>query len=217
MELQSLFSVPLFKSRLDDPGFNAALAVFLLALEHTRADEIRNPVPNMRIQEHVFESDFRLFGMQNALIARLAQYCTRSLWRAVYSVNQISEQDFAKLDMKIDAWFHITRRTGYHALHNHPMASWSGVYCVDPGDSGLHNSDSGALAFVNPMAFANMFLDSTNSQLKEPYAMSGAAIRFAQGDLVIFPSWLWHQAMTYLGQTPRVTVAFNAWFQTRRA
>ena len=39
-----------------------------------------------------------------------------------------------------DSWFHVTRRGGFFALHNHPNASWSGVYCVDPGKNDADTS-----------------------------------------------------------------------------
>ena len=49
-----------------------------------------------------------------------------------------------------DCWFHVTRRGGFFGLHNHPMASWSGVYCVEPGRHDADKPDSGMLTFLNP-------------------------------------------------------------------
>jgi uncharacterized protein (TIGR02466 family) len=215
VELQALFSVPIFRSRLVDADFNQALAALLIDYEKQKADAIKNHSPNMRIQSNVFESNFGLFGWKDPLIQRLAQFCTQSLWRAVFQINQLKEQAFSELEMKVDAWFHITRHGGYHALHNHPMASWSGVYCASPGDSPPSGSDSGALSLANPLAMANMFIDPTNANMREPFRTTGVGIHFMPGELVVFPSWLWHQAMPYFGHSERVTIAFNAWFQTR--
>ncbi|MFX4493676.1 hypothetical protein ABTA45_19480, partial [Acinetobacter baumannii] len=56
-------------------------------------------------------------------------------------------------------WFHVTRRGGFVIAHTHPMASWSGVYCVAPGQQPADRPDSGVLRFHNPHYYSNMFLD----------------------------------------------------------
>ena len=33
------------------------------------------------------------------------------------------------------------------------------------------------------------------------------------GQLVIFPSWLMHEVLPYLGERERIVVAFNAWIR----
>ena len=49
---------------------------------------------------------------------------------------------------------------GFFGLHNHPNASWSGVYCVDPGQHDAGKRDSGLLSFVNPMIMGAMHMDA---------------------------------------------------------
>ncbi len=59
---------------------------------------------------------------------------------------------------------------GYFGYHNHPMASWSGVYCVADGDPDPTFSNNGCLVFPHPLTAANAFLDSANSTLRWPFS-----------------------------------------------
>src|SRR3546814_2978119 len=67
------------------------------------------------------------------------QTCALPIWSSLYGLvgelNGYDDDFLRRLHINADAWFHITRNGGYFGLHNHPMASWSGVYCVDDGDS----------------------------------------------------------------------------------
>ena len=116
------------------------------------------------------------------------------------------------LSVNSHTWFHVTRKGGYFALHNHPMASWSGVYCVDPGDSDAADTSDGAISFLNPMGIANMFVDAGNSHLKPPFSGKNFSMQLRAGELVLFPSYLFHQVLPYQGSRERITVAFNCWF-----
>ena len=73
-----------------------------------------------------------------------------------------------------DCWFHVTRRGGFFGLHNHPMASWSGVYCVEPGQHDADKPDSGMLTFVNPATLSAMYQDAATAAIRGPF---GTGIR----------------------------------------
>ncbi len=81
-----------------------------------------------------------------------------------------------RLEIFNDSWFHVTRRGGFFGLHNHPNASWSGVYCVDPGRSDPGKEGSGLLSFVSPMLTSGMYQDAANIKMKRPYASRSGAI-----------------------------------------
>jgi hypothetical protein len=97
------------------------------------------------------------------------------------------------------------------SLHNHPMASWSGVYCVDNGYDG--EAQTGELVFLHPAASANMFLDLSVANLPLPWGNRPKSYLLRPGQLVLFPSWMLHQVLPYHGPRERITVAFNAWFR----
>ena len=122
-------------------------------------------------------------------------------------LNRYDAARMARLQIVTDAWFNITRRGGFFGVHNHPMASWSAVYCVSAGEHDADQPDSGRLGFINPMA--QMYLDAGNSQLGFPYQLGNYAFDLKPGMLVIFPSWVQHQVMPFYGEGERITVALN--------
>ena len=109
------------------------------------------------------------------------------------------------------SWYHLTRREGYTAYHNHPMASWSGVYCVDAGDPVPDRPNNGSLRFLDSRTSAGMYLDPGNAHLHAPFGFGDRAYNLAEGQLLLFPSYLLHEVTPYYGSRERITVAFNAW------
>ena len=105
--------------------------------------------------------------------------------------------------------------TVFFGIHNHPMASWSGVYCVAPGEHDANQADSGKLSFVNPNIAGNMYVDAGSAMVQPPFGMSNMGYSLAPGQLVIFPSWISHYVMPFYGEGERITVAFNCAFQMR--
>ena len=95
----------------------------------------------------------------------------------------------------------------------HPNASWSGIYCVDPGDEVPGSPESGAVRFHDPRSFASYYSDAGNQRLKDPVRHGGYQFSHSPGGLMIFPSYLQHEIFTYLGERPRIVVAFNCWIR----
>lgn len=212
-QVTPLFAVPMIEVQHPDPAdLNARLRELFLARE---AEGLRhaNPASSMKIRQGLFESDFTVFSWPDPPVQALREFCWAGLSRAVAQLNGFGAAQMARLQILSHTWFHITRAGGQFDLHNHGMASWSGVYCVDPGDSPADDPDSGALTFVNPMALANMFQDPANVHLRRPYGMANITYRHTAGRLVLFPSWLFHQVQPYRGTRERITVAFNCWFR----
>jgi uncharacterized protein (TIGR02466 family) len=160
----------------------------------------------------MFESAFEVFAWPEACVQKLREFCWAALSRAIAQLNGYTAEDMARLRIYSHTWFHVTRRGGFFGLHNHPMASWSGVYCVSAGqDDGTHR-ESGKLHFANPNQLANMFVDAGNAHVRAPYNMSGRSYRLRPGQLVLFPSWVNHEVLPFFGEGERITVAFNCWF-----
>ncbi len=49
------------------------------------------------------------------------------------AASTLEPQQLSHLKLHNHTWFHITRHAGSFISHNHPMASWSAVYCVRAG------------------------------------------------------------------------------------
>lgn len=209
-ELLPLFSVPFARSRHPDhEPLNGALKQFIYAQEQTGP---RNPRPLTQRNMAVFESDFNLFRMNNPAVQELKAYCWNQLLSLIATLNGYDLPTVRRLNIFNDCWFHVTRRGGFFGLHNHPNASWSGVYCVDPGKHDPGKIDSGQLTFVNPTVMSAMHMDAANANMKLPYSSQIAKASLEAGQLVLFPSWLLHDVKPYEGEGERITIAFNCWF-----
>lgn len=208
-----MFAVPMVEVQHPDcAALNHQLRELFLARE-ADGDRYANPHPSMHHSLHqLFESDFNLFAWPDEPVLRLREFCWGALSRAIAQLNGLAPEQMNRLQISSHTWFHITRKHGQFGLHNHGMASWSGVYCVDPGDSDPADPDSGALSFINPMAIAHMFHDPANVHLRRPYGSGNLVYQHKPGRLVLFPSWVFHQVLPYRGTRERITVAFNCWF-----
>jgi uncharacterized protein (TIGR02466 family) len=210
-QISPAFAVPFAEAHLPDCAtLNAELAALFLERE-SQGERYANPHPSMKITPSLFESAFELFAWPEACVQQLREFCWSALSRLIAQLNGYGAADMARLQIFSHTWFHVTRRGGYFGLHNHPMASWSGVYCVSAGGAGTH-PDSGALHFANPNQLANMFVDAANSHVRPPYNARGRSYQLRPGQLVLFPSWVNHEVLPFDGDGERITVAFNCWF-----
>jgi uncharacterized protein (TIGR02466 family) len=215
VQLQSFFAVPFGFAQLENcAALNAELCAFFL----NRAAEgatYANPRPLTQRNAQVFESEFQLFRAEQPAVQKLKQFCWSSLLGMIAELSKYDEPTMRNLLIYSDSWFHITKRGGFFGLHNHPMASWSGVYCVAPGKHDADKPDSGLLSFVNPATNAAMYLDAANARMQGSYGYGIRHINFKPGQLVLFPSWIMHDVKPFEGEGERVTVAFNCWFSLK--
>ena len=215
VEINPVFAVPFAQDFLPDAArLNAELRQLLLARE-AQGEAYANPYPSLKQQAGVFESDFNLFSWPEPVIQQLRQFCWATLGRTIAELNGYSAEEMQRLQIFSHTWFHVTRHGGFTILHTHPMASWSGVYCVDSGRTPEDRPESGVLRFHNPHHYSNYFLDAGNLRLRAPYHHGTWSVRFQPGQLVLFPSWLQHEVMPFYGDDERITIAFNCWFGMR--
>ena len=206
------FATPFAFSRLPDAEpLNQQLRENFLAREAEGGAQA-NPRPITQRNATTFESRFDLFREPSAPLQKLKDFCFSEMLRVVCELNGYDQATRSQLLIYNDAWFHISRRGGFFGLHNHPNASWSGVYCVDPGRSDADRKESGALCFVNPVLQASMHLDPGNARFSGAFAGGVRSLRLEAGQLVLFPSWVLHDVKPFEGEGERITVAFNCWF-----
>lgn len=200
-----------FSRHPDQLRLNAQLRAHVL--EHERRGGVgANPRPLTQRNAALYESHFDLFRDANPAIQELKVFCWDQLLAVIGRLNGYDLTTLERLQIYNDAWFHVTRRGGFFGLHNHPNASWSGVYCVDPGNSDAGTRDSGVLSFVNPMIAGAMHVDAGVSRMPLPHGYQIASLRLEPGQLVIFPSWVLHDVKPFFGDGERITIAFNCWF-----
>lgn len=211
MKINTVFAVPLVSIKYEN-GARLGESLVSLFLEKERlGDQYRNDKIFDTQHGSLFESRFDLFSWPEPAVVELTTFCHRAVASIVAQLNAYSQPELDKLSFEYQAWFHITRAGGYQTLHNHPNASWSGIYCVDPGDEVAGRPESGIVRFRNPNQNAGMFADRGNRQLVDPFGLGGVEVKHEPGKLLIFPSYLEHEIFPYVGTRPRIVVAFNCW------
>lgn len=111
-------------------------------------------------------------------------------------------------------WFQIQNGATFHDIHTHGNCSWSGVYYVqiDPLAQREQHPDFGALngatRFYSPMfpLLGGAHIDMGNAFLQQ----ATLDVTPQESELVLFPAFLPHKAMPYVGERDRIVVSFNA-------
>jgi len=200
---------------MDHPDeLNRELRSLFLARE-AQGDLHANKNPYQVGAKALFESGFGLFESEEPAIVRLRDFCWKNVYQVIRDLNGYDADILRRLHIGNEAWFHITRKGGSFSVHNHPLHSWSGVYCVcQEGDE--PGTGSGEFTIINPHIMNTMYLDMATYRLKRPFDMGNVSLRIKPGQLVIFPSWLLHFVTPFEPKNEdglRITVAFNARFQ----
>jgi hypothetical protein len=204
----SAFAVPFGRIRLRPCELlNQRLEQLFLARE---SDEYRNPTPSHVPQSELFESRFNLFTWPDPCVQELRRFVLDGVVQTVLAATSSTFEDLAQWKFQNHTWFHITRFAGSFVAHNHPLASWSAVYCVRAGESQAY--PSGVLRFFDPRGAANGYLDHGNAHMRAPYAPRPVELQLSPGELVIFPSYVFHEVTPFYGHDFRITVATNCWF-----
>jgi uncharacterized protein (TIGR02466 family) len=148
-------------------------------------------------------NDFLQFVV--ASLRDTARFANQRVWPADQVDLQIGIQGI---------WFQISNSGVSHDIHTHGNCSWSGVYVVSVDDDDtrckhpVYGRLNGATRFYSPLfeRLGGAYMDFGNAYLQS------SVVDFdpVPGRLIVFPSWLPHQAMAYEGSSDRVIVSFNA-------
>jgi hypothetical protein len=111
-------------------------------------------------------------------------------------------------------WFQTSRHGAFHDVHTHGNCSWSSVYIVQIDETEqrvshpVYGAANGVTRFYGPHfnALGGAFVDVGNAYLMPP----SQDFEPVAGQLLLFPSWLSHQALPYDGEKERVIISFNA-------
>jgi hypothetical protein len=111
-------------------------------------------------------------------------------------------------------WFQTATGGASHDVHTHGNCSWSGVYVVQidgPRQRTEHpayGDANGVTRLYGPYftTLGGAHIDIGNAYLQQPHL----DVEPVEGQLLVFPSWLMHQAMAYGGAKDRVIISFNA-------
>ncbi len=190
--VEYLFPTPVFWHVFKSDALNAELRDLILEQERTTPAMVKS-------NQGGWQSPTDFFSWGGEAVATLKEYAGRVVECATA---RLPLPPNVRLEFHLSGWAAVNHKGHYNTVHVHPMAVWSGVYYVDPGDDSPDGS-SGVLEFEHPivasvMAFFPGLLPS--ARLVRPEA----------GMMVLFPSYLQHSVRTYHGERPRICVPFNA-------
>jgi uncharacterized protein (TIGR02466 family) len=210
IRISSSFAVPFGEARLPAcERLNRQLEALFLARE---TDEYRNPTPSHTPQQEMFESRFNLFLWPEACVQELRTFMLNCVAQTVTEASELQPAEAARLQIHNHTWFHVTRYAGSFVAHNHPIASWSAVYCVRAGERTPERPASGVLRFVDTRLGSDSYLDLANRRLRPEFALRCREVHLEEGQVIVFPSFVFHEVSPFYGRDTRITVATNCWF-----
>jgi uncharacterized protein (TIGR02466 family) len=103
-----------------------------------------------------------------------------------------------------EAWMNINQKGHFNYSHDHPGSLFSAVYYVKGG------ADKGELELKTPVTphtytISNEMVGSFNA-----FTAHAMVIPPVTGDLLIFPSWLFHRVNMSQSEEERISIAFNS-------
>lgn len=209
IKIRDLFSTPLIETQMaDHEPVCEELRKLFLEKEH-EGDRYKYHKRRATQFGPLFESKFDLFTWKDPAVAKVARFCHGALGEVMRRLTSYSQEQLGNLRFDYHAWFHVTRTGGFQGLHNHQNASWSGIFCVDPGDALPDQPESGLVRFHDPRWCSWFHSEAGNLGLNLPYSHGGFDVTHQAGRLVIFPSFLMHEIFVYRGERPRIVIAFN--------
>ena len=119
--------------------------------------------------------------------------------RAIALFKQTLGSPQAAIDIR---WANVYRAGAYVAPHAHRRSVASVVYCLDPGDPDADDPVSGKLTIVDPRLDA--CCGEQKGVMTTPLILPQAA-----GTMLIWPAEVVHCVNPYVGQRPRITLAWN--------
>ena len=109
------------------------------------------------------------------------------------------------------SWINRNGKDEHIHKHSHPNSIFSGVYYVDV------NPQSSPIIFEKPYLYTNIAHQSVqltyDEHNKNQYNTDYYGIHPAEGELLMFPSWLEHTVLAQESEVHRISLAFNTYPQ----
>lgn len=203
-ELKNLFPTPLVISRFADAGaLNAALKNAIEA----QAEKDQRGVAKSNRGGWQSNTDFLSWsGEAGAHLIDSAKTLANQL--TVYQ--DAGGYTDANIDWKVNAWANINGAGNSNNAHTHPGAFWSGCYYVHIDRESAEDTN-GQFEMLDPRGIAPvMYAPHLAMKIKGCLAAGLSEFHTPQpGEMILFPSWLYHAVTPYTGSGTRISIAFN--------
>jgi uncharacterized protein (TIGR02466 family) len=191
--VENIFPTPIFWYILKDCEIlNGQLRDVILAKEAHTSSAAKSNIGG-------WQSPPDFFTWKESAAAYLEQLIHCALEVAT---TRVMARKLIRAEFDLYGWAAVNRQGHYNVAHLHPMATWSGVYYVDPGDE-PSDALGACLEFAHPISASTM-------NFFPGILPSARQVRPVAGMIIIFPSYLLHSVRLYRGERPRVCVSFNA-------
>jgi uncharacterized protein (TIGR02466 family) len=180
----------------DSQKLNESLAAAILA-EEKRSPSVENNI----VSGWSSKKDLLSWKIDGAAeLGRRIQELAGAVTRATNSAKAQMSVRF-----RIEAWANVLRAGGYHNVHDHPNAVWSGVYYVRAAPPDKAHPLAGVIEFLDPRQGAD-----ANSL---PGSILRERLRYAAvpGLMIVFPGWLRHLVHPVAGDGERISISFNVY------
>ena len=153
----------------------------------------------------LYESGFDFVTVPDPAVVALSHWIKDCLFKSAANANREYWPAGANINIEIhESWCHITRDGGYHDMHTHPGSSWSAIYYLDTGNMDAA-SKNGLNRFFCP--YNNMYIDAGTAWTSRNTSID---ITAQEGMLIVFPSFVQHNALTYRGEKERYVISVNS-------
>ncbi len=191
--IEEMFATPIFWHVLPDTAaLNDQLKATILEKEREIASAAKSNIGG-------WQSAPDFFSWPEPPVATLSRLINCALDVATV---RVTAPKCLRAEFDLYGWAAVNRKGHYNLVHLHPMATWSGVYYVDAGETG-EDSTEGALEFTHPIAASTM-------TFFPGILPSARVVKPETGMLILFPSYLLHSVRMYRAERPRICVPFNA-------
>lgn len=153
----------------------------------------------------LYESGFDFVTVPDPAVEALSHWIKDCVFKSAANANREYWPAGANINIELhESWCHITRDGGYHDTHTHPGSSWSAIYYLDTGDMDVA-SKNGLNRFFCP--YNNMYIDAGTAWLSRNTSIDISA---QEGMLIVFPSFIQHNALSYRGTKERYIISVNS-------
>ena len=166
------------------------------------------------IKNNLKESKFDFLNRDNPATKKLRQFFEQSLAHLITQALPASGY-YNLTDDKIgcrikESWYHIANNNARHGIHTHPNTSWAGIFYVQTGDCNIETLNG-----INTMFNFNVEHIQGDPGAEWVGQPSHSFVP-KEGQLLLFPGWIPHEATPYTGDKDRIVVSANCNFYYER-